>query len=100
MFGWVYIGGEVLYCGDETSVKGPFRSDTAAKQNWNVYSLKVATCKETLDNQITRLGIVIYAAMTELKQRYKYNCEIKSMTPQHLVEFTQIRTLQTKPAVP
>ena len=54
---FMYIG-EVLYCGDETSVKGPFRSDAAAKQNLNVYSLKVGTCKETLDNQITRDGIV------------------------------------------
>ena len=71
----------MLYCGDERSVKGLFRSDTAAKQNQNVYSLEVATCNETLNNQITRHGVVTCAAMTELKRRYKYNCGIKSVTP-------------------
>ena len=56
------------------SAEGPFGSGTAAKQkcllSWSTY-------KETYVDQITRHGAVTYAAMTELKPRYKHACGIK-----------------------
>ena len=66
---WLSCIGEVLNCCfDERSAEGPFRLEgTAAKQNQNVYSLEVCTCKEAQVNQITRYGTVTHATMTELK---------------------------------
>ena len=88
------------YCHcDERSAEGPFRSFTAAKENWNIYSLEVLVKRQV--NQITRHWNVTSAAMTELKWRYMCDCdmELKSAGQWHLIEFTQLRTSPTKPAI-
>ena len=80
MFDQVVVKRSANYHCDKISAWGPFETGTTAKQKCPL-SLEVLVKRHRLYNQITRHGIVIYAAMTKLKPRYMRDCGIKICEP-------------------
>ena len=78
----------VLYCRvDERSAEGLFRSGTVAKQNRNVNSYELLVKRHGLIKSKEK-QTVIHIAITELKQKYKCDSRINSVSPTYLTVCT------------